>query len=58
MRHFPILAKLAACYLAIPPTSADSERQFLTAGNVVTPTRCSLEPEKVWMLVFFKLNKD
>jgi len=54
--QFPHLSKLAANYLAIPPTSADSERHFSASGNIVTPTRCSLDPEKVKMLVFLKLN--
>jgi len=55
--HFPCLAPLARKVLAVPPTSADSERVFSCAGNVVKPTRCSLDPEKVRMLIFMNRNK-
>ena len=54
--HFPLLCPLVKKLLAIPPTSADSERVFSCAGNVVTPNRCSLDPEKVRILIF--LNKN
>ena len=56
--HFPCLSPLARKLLAIPPTSADSERVFSSAGNVVTPTRCSLDPVKVRMLIFMNKNKQ
>jgi len=56
VNEFPKLAQAAAKYLGIPPTTADSERHFSASGNIVTPTRCSLDPEKVQMLVFLKLN--
>jgi len=51
--HFPQLALLSRRVLAIPPTSADSERVFSCAGNMVTPTRSCWDPKKVEMLVFF-----
>lgn len=56
--HFQCLSPLARKLLAIPPTSADSECVFSSAGNVVTPTRCSLDPEKVRMLIFMNKNKQ
>ncbi|CAN0245584.1 unnamed protein product, partial [Discosporangium mesarthrocarpum] len=36
---FPYLARLAVTHLAIPATSATSERVFSTAGNTVTKKR-------------------
>ncbi|ELT95740.1 hypothetical protein CAPTEDRAFT_140410 [Capitella teleta] len=56
-RNFPRIALLAKKYLAIPATSAPSERVFSTAGNIVTPKRSRLNPEKVNMLVFLAHNK-
>ncbi|XP_038064087.1 E3 SUMO-protein ligase ZBED1-like [Patiria miniata] len=53
---FPLLAKLAKKYLCICATSSPSERVFSTAGNVVTPQRSLLKPEKVNMLVFLARN--
>nr|XP_055030442.1 E3 SUMO-protein ligase ZBED1-like [Misgurnus anguillicaudatus] len=52
--RFPLMAK----YLCICATSAPSERVFSTAGNVVTPLRSLLKPEKVNMLVFLARNLD
>ncbi|KYQ58113.1 Zinc finger BED domain-containing protein 1, partial [Trachymyrmex zeteki] len=55
--RFPILSNLARKYLCIPATSANSERTFFTAGNIVTPKR-SLFPENVNMLVFLYQNRS
>ena len=44
---FPLLAKIARTILAIPSSSAKSERVFSTGGNIVTAKRCRLGPKKV-----------
>jgi hypothetical protein len=49
---FPLIAPIARRYLAIPASSAASERTFSTAGNIVTNKRCRLHPETVSTLVF------
>lgn len=54
--RYPLLATIAKKYLCICPTSTPSERIFSTAGNIVTPIRSSLKPEKVNMLVFLAKN--
>ncbi|KAL0147863.1 hypothetical protein M9458_056822, partial [Cirrhinus mrigala] len=54
--RFPLISKLARKYMCICATSTASERMFSTAGNIVTPVRCCLKPEKVNMLVFLSRN--
>jgi hypothetical protein len=54
--NFPILSELAKKYLAIPATSAASERLFSDAGNVMTVRRTSLLPSTFEHLVFCKRN--
>ena len=49
---YPTLARLAKKYLAIPASSAASERVFLAAGNVVTKKRNKLGDDTVDALVF------
>ncbi len=44
---YPILSKIAIDYLAIPPTSVSSGRNFLTAGLTVTKTRTNLNPNTI-----------
>ncbi|KYM94183.1 Zinc finger BED domain-containing protein 1 [Cyphomyrmex costatus] len=56
--RFPILSNLARKYLCIPASSANSERTFSTAGNIVTSKRSCLSPENVSMLVFLYQNKS
>ena len=50
---YPAIGELAKKYLAIPATSASSERCFSTAGNIVTSKRNCLLPEHVNTLVFY-----
>jgi len=43
--RFPKLAKLAREILAIPASSASSETDFSDLGQMMTPNRCSTQPE-------------
>ena len=55
-----IMAQIAKSVFVIPASSAESERHFSTAGQIVTEQRCSLEPDCVEALVVLKeafLNK-
>ena len=54
---FPILAKIACQYLAIPASSAPVERLFSIAGKVFRPDRCSLTDKNFEKLMFIKCNK-
>ena len=45
--NYPNVWNLAEQYLAVPATSAPSERAFSTAGNLVTMRRCRLKPDLV-----------
>ena len=45
--RFPILKHLAFTYLAAPPSSADNERLFSKAGNVVNEERPHTQAELV-----------
>ena len=47
----PILSSVARAILAIPASSAKSERVFSTSGNTVTTKRTNLDPDKVEVLV-------
>ena len=55
-KRFPDIAKIAKYFLAIPASSASSERVFSTAGNIVTNKRTCLKPNHVNMLVFLSQN--
>jgi hypothetical protein len=52
----PLLAAMARKILAIPATSASSERLFSSGGNVVTTQRMCLDPQTVEKLVFYHDN--
>ena len=51
---YPSLAKYARRVLAIPATSASSERVFSTAGQIVTKKRARLTGDAVTLLVWLK----
>ena len=55
---FPILSSVARAILAIPASSAKSERVFSTSGNTVTTKRTNLDPDKVEDLVTIACNLE
>jgi hypothetical protein len=56
--RFRSLATLARKYLAIPATSAPSERVFSLAGNICSRRRACLSPAHLDALVFLNANSD
>ena len=56
--RFSMMSKLARKYLCACATSAPSERLFSTAGNIVSPARSLLKPDKVNQLVFLAKNLE
>ena len=53
---YPMLARLTRQVLAIPVSSASSERVFSSAGNICTLRRTNLSVSKIERLVFMKEN--
>lgn len=56
--RFKSLSTAARKYLAIPATSAPSERVFSVAGNICNRRRASLSPENLDALVFLNANAE
>ena len=54
---YPRVARLARKYLALPASSAPSERIFSKMNVVVDKRRASLDPDRVERMVFIKENK-
>ena len=52
----PILSTTARKYLCVCANRSPSERVFSCSGNIVTPTRSSMNPQKVDMLTFLSKN--
>ena len=55
---FPNVWKQAEKHLAVPATSAPSERAFSTAGNLITMRRCRLKPDLVEDCVLVNENME
>jgi hypothetical protein len=51
-----MLSSMARHYLAIPASSASSERTFSQTGQIVNCHRTNLAPEQVDKLVFIREN--
>jgi zinc finger BED domain-containing protein 1 (E3 SUMO-protein ligase ZBED1) len=56
--RFPLLAQLARRLLAIPATSAPSERLFSASGQLVSLKRASLSPETVEDIMLLRGSWD
>mmetsp|Transcript_16946 Transcript_16946/g.43518 ORF Transcript_16946/g.43518 Transcript_16946/m.43518 type:complete len:106 (-) Transcript_16946:722-1039(-) len=56
--HFPRLFKIAKRLLAIPASSAPSERVFSLASLVLTRLRGRLDPTVAGYLIFVKRHAD
>jgi len=52
----PTLHRVAKRVFAVPASSAEVERTFSTAGDVLRPERASLKPSTVNRLVFLARN--
>jgi len=53
---YPILARLARIYLAVPATSTPFKRLFSDAGNLLTSKRTRMDPELFKRIMFLKRN--
>ena len=55
-QSYPLLSGLANKFLCAPPSSIESERLFSTGGNIFTPHRNQLVPQKGEQLMFLNYN--
>ena len=55
--EFPHVSQLVKKYLAIPASTAPSERVFSTAKNILTHKRNRLLPDRVHKCIFLRHNK-
>ena len=55
-KQYPILWRLAEMYLAIPASSAPSERAFSMAGNIITVKRCRMATDTLEDVLFLQSN--
>jgi hypothetical protein len=55
---YPVLACLAKRYLAIPATSAPSERIFSRAGRIISMRRASLSADITERMLYIKENME
>ena len=55
---YPYLWKLAGIILAIPATSAPSERVLSAAANIINKKRVQLKPETLDVMIFLRGNSD
>ena len=55
--NYPIISVLAKKYLAIPASSASSERVFSTAKNITDKKRWRLLPERLHKTIFLRHNQ-
>jgi hypothetical protein len=55
---YPKMAVAARRYLAIPATTASSERLFSSAGNVISDRRSRLLPDRASALILLRENLD
>ncbi|KAK3284552.1 hypothetical protein CYMTET_7809 [Cymbomonas tetramitiformis] len=53
---FSLLHRVAMAFLCIDPTSAESERNFSSAGRLIDDLRCSLNTWKVEAKIFLHKN--
>jgi hypothetical protein len=56
--RFPHISKLALKYLAIPASTAPSERVFSVAKNIISRKRWRLTPERFNECIFLKHNSE
>ncbi len=55
---YPVLAKLARMYLAIPATSTPSERVFSVASKVISKFRNRLDPAMAGKVLYVSENYE
>lgn len=55
-QQYPTLANMARVYLAVPSSSAASERAFSHGSHLLSDRRLTLHPDRVSRLIFMKYN--